>query len=80
MSVTPKEWAAKRPSTKGARKFGPRPRTTNPRQLLTVETIRTFLEQQTLLSMFLVITLGYRIGAVNLRGFNLLQDVRESMK
>ncbi len=33
--------------------------------------IRTFLEQQTLLSMFLVIALGYAIGAVNLRGFNL---------
>ena len=36
-----------------------------------METIRTFLEQQPLLSMFLVIALGYAIGAVNLRGFNL---------
>ena len=36
-----------------------------------METIRTFLEQQSLLSMFLVIALGYAIGAVNIRGFNL---------
>src|SRR5512143_1582963 len=36
-----------------------------------MEIIRTFLEQQTLLSMFLVIALGYAIGALNVRGFNL---------
>src|SRR5512137_1173936 len=36
-----------------------------------METLRTFLEQQALLSMFLVIALGYAIGQVNLRGFNL---------
>src|SRR5512137_1429336 len=36
-----------------------------------MEIIRTFLEQQSLLSMFLVIALGYAIGAVNIRGFNL---------
>ncbi len=36
-----------------------------------METVRTFLEQQSLLSMFLVIALGYAIGSVNIRGFNL---------
>jgi len=36
-----------------------------------MESIRTFLEQQSLLSMFLVIALGYAIGTVNIRGFNL---------
>ena len=36
-----------------------------------MEIIRTFLEQQSLLSMFLVVALGYAIGAVNIRGFNL---------
>src|SRR5512137_2596391 len=36
-----------------------------------MEIFRTFLEQQSLLSMFLVIALGYAIGAVNIRGFNL---------
>src|SRR5512147_2203744 len=36
-----------------------------------MEFLRTFLEQQSLLSMFLVIALGYAIGAVNIRGFNL---------
>src|SRR5512142_2144063 len=36
-----------------------------------MELLRTFLEQQSLLSMFLVIALGYAIGAVNIRGFNL---------
>lgn len=35
-----------------------------------METIRTFLEQQSLLSMFLVIALGYAIGSM-IRGFNL---------
>lgn len=36
-----------------------------------MEFIRTFLEQQSLLSMFLVIAVGYAIGSVNIRGFNL---------
>ena len=36
-----------------------------------METITTFLEQQPLLSMFLVIGLGYAVGQVNIRGFNL---------
>lgn len=36
-----------------------------------MEFLRTFLEQQSLLSMFLVIALGYAIGTVNIRGFNL---------
>lgn len=36
-----------------------------------MDTLRTFLEQQPLLSMFLVIALGYAIGSVNIRGFNL---------
>src|SRR5512137_1006596 len=36
-----------------------------------METIRTFLEQQSLLSMFLVIGLGYALGGVNIRGFAL---------
>ncbi|MBP7937556.1 MAG: YidE/YbjL duplication [Phycisphaerae bacterium] len=36
-----------------------------------MDTIRTFLEQQPLLSMFLVIGLGYAVGQVNIRGFNL---------
>jgi putative transport protein len=36
-----------------------------------METLRTFLEQQSLLSMFLVIGLGYAIGAVDIRGFAL---------
>jgi len=36
-----------------------------------METIRTFLEQQPLLSLFLVIGLGYAVGSVNLRGFAL---------
>lgn len=36
-----------------------------------MELLRTFLEQQSLLSMFLVVALGYAIGSVNIRGFNL---------
>ena len=36
-----------------------------------MDTLRTFLEQQPLLSMFLVIGLGYALGAVNIRGFAL---------
>src|SRR5512139_4047430 len=36
-----------------------------------METLKTLLEQQPLLSMFLVIALGYAIGSVNIRGFNL---------
>ena len=36
-----------------------------------MEIIRTFLEQQSLLSMFLVIGLGYALGGVNIRGFAL---------
>lgn len=36
-----------------------------------METLTAFLEQQPLLSMFLVVALGYAIGAVNIRGFNL---------
>src|SRR5512139_1695247 len=36
-----------------------------------MDTIRTFLEQQPLLSMFLVIGLGYALGGVNVRGFAL---------
>ena len=36
-----------------------------------MEILRTFLEQQLLLSMFLVIGLGYAVGQVNIRGFNL---------
>lgn len=36
-----------------------------------MEIIRTFLEQQSLLSMFLVIGLGYALGGVNVRGFAL---------
>jgi putative transport protein len=36
-----------------------------------MEPLRTFLEQQSLFSMFLVIGLGYAIGAMNIRGFAL---------
>ena len=36
-----------------------------------MDILRTFLEQQILLSMFLVIGLGYAVGQVNIRGFNL---------
>ena len=36
-----------------------------------MEILRTFLEQQILLTMFLVIGLGYAVGQVNIRGFNL---------
>lgn len=36
-----------------------------------MEAIRTFLEQQTLFSLFLVIAVGYAVGGVNLRGFSL---------
>ena len=36
-----------------------------------METLRAFLEQQILLSMFLVIGVGYAVGQVNIRGFNL---------
>ena len=36
-----------------------------------MEILRTFLEQQPLLSMFLVIGLGYALGGVNIRGFAL---------
>lgn len=36
-----------------------------------MEIIRTFLEQQALLSLFLVIGFGYAIGGVNIRGFAL---------
>lgn len=36
-----------------------------------MEAIKTFLEQQPLLALFLVIALGYAVGSVNIRGFNL---------
>src|SRR5512137_2143507 len=36
-----------------------------------MDMLRTFLEQQPLLSMFLVIGLGYALGEVNIRGFAL---------
>lgn len=36
-----------------------------------MDTLRTFLEQQPLLSMFLVVGLGYALGGVNIRGFAL---------
>ena len=36
-----------------------------------MDILRTFLEQQILLTMFLVIGLGYAVGQVNIRGFNL---------
>ena len=36
-----------------------------------MDSLRAFLEQQTLLLMFLVIGLGYAAGAVNIKGFNL---------
>jgi putative transport protein len=36
-----------------------------------MDTLRTYLEQQPLLSMFLVIGLGYALGGVNIRGFAL---------
>ena len=36
-----------------------------------MDAIRVFLEQQPLLSMFLVIALGYAIGEIRLRGFSL---------
>ncbi len=41
------------------------------RYLTTVQTIRTFLEQQSLLTMLIVIALGYAMGTVDIRGFNL---------
>ena len=34
-----------------------------------MDILRTFLEQQPLLSMFLVIGIGYALGGVNIRGF-----------
>ena len=36
-----------------------------------MDSIKLFLEQQPLLSMFLVIGLGYALGGVNIRGFAL---------
>jgi hypothetical protein len=39
-----------------------------------MEFLRAFLEQQPLLSMFLVIGLGYAIGQVNIRGFSNVFD------
>ena len=36
-----------------------------------MDAFRIFLEQQQLLAMFLVIGLGYAIGQINIRGFNL---------
>jgi putative transport protein len=36
-----------------------------------METLRVFLEQQSLLSLFLVVGLGYALGEVNIRGFAL---------
>src|SRR5512137_1277126 len=36
-----------------------------------MDMVRTFLEQQSLFSLFLVIGLGYVIGGVNIRGFSL---------
>ena len=36
-----------------------------------MDMLRTFLEQQSLFSLFLVIGLGYAIGGVNIRGFSL---------
>jgi len=38
---------------------------------MNIETIKIFLESQPLLSMFLVIGIGYAIGEVNIRGFSL---------
>ena len=40
-------------------------------EVTTMDMIRTILEQQPLLSMFVVIALGYAVGQVNIRGFNL---------
>lgn len=36
-----------------------------------MDILKTFLEQQPLFSLFLVIGLGYAIGGVNIRGFSL---------
>ena len=36
-----------------------------------MDILKTFLEQQPLLSMFLVIGLGYALGGINIRGFAL---------
>lgn len=36
-----------------------------------MDILRTFLEQQPLLSMFVVVGLGYAVGQVDIRGFNL---------
>src|SRR5512147_1220591 len=38
---------------------------------IVMDMLRTFLEQQPLFSLFLVIGLGYAIGGVNIRGFSL---------
>src|SRR5512147_1984567 len=38
---------------------------------MSMDTLRIFLEQQPLLSLFLVIGLGYAVGGVNIRGFAL---------
>ena len=39
-----------------------------------MDILRTFLEQQPLLSMFLVVGLGYALGRVNIRGFARKED------
>jgi putative transport protein len=36
-----------------------------------MEMLRTFLEQQPLLALFVVVGLGYALGGVNIRGFAL---------
>src|SRR6516165_10751756 len=38
---------------------------------MSMEFIRTLLEQQPLLALFLTIALGYVVGEINLRGFSL---------
>jgi len=38
---------------------------------MNIETIKIFLESQPLLSIYLVIGIGYALGEVNIRGFSL---------
>src|SRR5512138_2691105 len=46
-------------------------RTSVSAEIILMDMLRIFLEQQPLFALFLVIGLGYAIGGVNIRGFSL---------
>jgi len=60
----------RKPSS-GCRRSSTRLLPTNQTEVADMEILRTFFEQQQLLSMFVVIGLGYALGGVNISGFAL---------